>query len=63
VIGEFDGRAKYTLNGRDPDDVWHAERERHNRLERHGFKVVRWDYKILRNRKVFRAVLRDGGII
>jgi hypothetical protein len=60
VIGEFDGRAKYTLNGRDPDDAWHAERERHNRLERHGFKVVRWDYKILHNRKVFRAVLRDG---
>jgi hypothetical protein len=66
VIGEFDGRAKYTLGG-DADEAWHAERERHNRLERHGFKVIRWDYKILRNRRLFRAILRqglrDGGVI
>lgn len=60
VIGEFDGKGKYTMGGRNADDAWHAERERHNRLERHGFKVIRWDYTILRDRKVFRQILRDG---
>lgn len=67
VIGEFDGMGKYTLNGRDADETWHAERERHNRLQRHGFMVIRWDSKVLNDPKVFRALLRqalrDGGII
>ncbi|CAM3004210.1 hypothetical protein DFJ75_0740 [Williamsia muralis] len=67
VIGEFDGRSKYTSDGRVADESWHAERERHNRLERHGFKVVRWDYKIVRDRKAFRNILRQalrvGGVI
>ncbi|WP_156045638.1 MULTISPECIES: hypothetical protein [Actinomycetes] len=60
VIGEFDGRGKYTADGQEADASWHAERERHNRLLRHGFVVVRWDWKILHDRRRFRALLRDG---
>jgi predicted transcriptional regulator of viral defense system len=60
VIGEFDGIGKYTADGQDPNASWHAERERHNRLLRHGFVVMRWDWKILQDRRRFRALLRDG---
>lgn len=35
VIGEFDGRGKYTADGQEAGASWHAERERHNRLLQH----------------------------
>jgi hypothetical protein len=45
VVGEADGRIKYT--GRDPVAVIEAEKERQARLEALGLIVVRWGWRHL----------------
>ncbi|MEO5920648.1 MAG: hypothetical protein ABIQ01_05835 [Pseudolysinimonas sp.] len=48
LIGEFDGRSKYTddvlLGGRTPADVVIAEKAREDRLRALGPRVTRWDW-------------------
>lgn len=48
LIGEFDGRAKYTddllLGGRTPADVVVAEKAREDRLRALGPRVTRWEW-------------------
>lgn len=65
VIGEFDGRVKYSgqLTGRNMDDLLLNERRREVDLERAtGMRVVRWLWKDALNRAGLLNVLADVGI-
>lgn len=45
VVVEFDGKHKYGVDGQDAGQQIVAEKQRHNYLERQGYRVVRvtWD--------------------
>jgi hypothetical protein len=66
VIGEFDGDAKYLddvlLAGRSTQEAILAEKKREDRLRALGYKVVRWDWKILSTPDVLRERLIAAGI-
>lgn len=48
LIGEADGRGKYSIDGSDPlERIW-REKERENELRETGLDVVRWDVRDLR---------------
>lgn len=53
TIIEFDGRAKYTLNGRDLRREFDRERERERRLRALGYHVIRVYWKDLWHRRAF----------
>lgn len=58
TIIEFDGRAKYTLEGRDHRREFDRERERERRLRALGYHVIRVFWKDLRRRQTFTDIER-----
>lgn len=66
VVGEFDGRKKYRVDGildrcRLEDRVW-AEKRREDRLRRSGLRVVRWTWQDAWQPGPLAALLRDAGV-
>ncbi|HKU31041.1 MAG TPA: type IV toxin-antitoxin system AbiEi family antitoxin domain-containing protein [Arthrobacter sp.] len=66
VVGEFDGRAKYSraehLAGRTPEDVLEAEKIREDRLRATGLTVVRWMWPAAKDPAELLHKLRNAGI-
>ena len=66
VIGEFDGDAKYLddelLGGRSTRAIILAEKKREDRLRALGFKIVRWDWKAVRDPDLLRRKLEGAGV-
>ena len=65
VIGEFDGRIKYTellLPGQNASDVIAAEKAREDRLRALGWCVVRWTWDELRGRELARRLRTNFSI-
>lgn len=58
TIIEFDGRAKYTLEGRDLRQEFDRERERERRLRALGYHVIRVYWKDLWRRRTFTDIER-----
>jgi hypothetical protein len=58
VVGEFDGRSKYGLDGADPAERLWAEKRREDRLRALGYEVVRWTWADLLHPERFIARLR-----
>ncbi|WP_181276061.1 hypothetical protein [Brevibacterium oceani] len=58
TIIEFDGRAKYTLDGRDHRREFDRERERERRLRALGYHVIRVFWKDLWRRQTFTDIER-----
>lgn len=46
LVGEADGMAKYSLNGRQPLAALRAEREREQMIRDLDWDIVRWDWRI-----------------
>lgn len=46
VIGEFDGRMKYTrdADGRSANEIVYEEKRREDRLREAGWTIARWSY-------------------
>lgn len=61
TIVEFDGRMKYTLEGRDHREAFDRERERERRLRALGYHVVRVFWKDLWRRWAFTEIERLVG--
>lgn len=66
LIGEFDGRVKYTdprmLAGRSPGDVVVAEKRREDRLRAQGPSICRWTWLDLATPATLGRVLADAGL-
>lgn len=66
LIGEFDGRIKYSrslaLSGTDASTVVHAEKRREDGLRRLGERVVRWDWPTVRDPRRFQRLLAEFGV-
>ncbi len=66
LIGEFDGRGKYTrddmLNGMTPAEAVLAEKAREDRLRAVGPRVVRWDWPYAISPPRLARKLRDAGL-
>jgi hypothetical protein len=66
LIGEFDGRGKYTrddmLNGMSPAEAVLAEKAREDRLRALGPGVVRWDWPYAISPPRLARKLRDAGL-
>lgn len=66
VVGEFDGRVKYTdaamLAGRHPGDVVFAEKRREDRLRAVGARVARWVWSDLNQPGRLAQILLDAGV-
>ena len=63
LVGEADGMAKYTMNGRRPMAELREEREREQRIRDADCDIVRWDWRIASNpellaKRVFAAMER-----
>ncbi|HEX3614129.1 MAG TPA: hypothetical protein VHU88_20755 [Sporichthyaceae bacterium] len=58
LVGEADGEAKYTMNGRDPRAAKRDEAERERIIRGLGFDVVRWDWHIGNDPDLLDALLR-----
>lgn len=66
VVGEFDGRKKYRVDGVDDrrsleERVW-AEKRREDRLRSAGLTVVRWTWREAWGPGPLSALLRDAGV-
>ncbi len=59
LVGEFDGKKKYTANGDAADAVW-LEKVREDQLRDLGLIVIRWIWDDLRHPERFRAILIRG---
>lgn len=59
LVGEFDGKKKYTANGDAADAVW-REKVREDQLRDLGLIVIRWIWDDLRHPERFRAILIRG---
>ncbi len=59
LVGEFDGKKKYTANGDAADAVW-REKRREDALRDLGLVVIRWVWDDLRHPERFRAILIRG---
>lgn len=57
VLGEFDGKAKYGIDGKPGEALW-AEKLREDRLRALGYEIVRWTWADLLNPAAFIARLR-----
>ena len=57
LVGEADGIAKYTLNGRAPLSVVRAEREREQIIRDLGYDIVRWDWRVANSPRLLAARL------
>lgn len=66
IIGEFDGREKYTnsvmTNGRDINQVLIDERLRESRISGTGAKIMRFGYKDLLDEQFFYHLLETFGV-
>jgi len=62
VIGEADGRAKYSMNGGLPEQQMWSEKRREDSLRRQGRGVARWTWEEARRPDVLRDVLRHSGV-
>ena len=66
VIGEFDGRAKYTdpefLRGRTPEQALLDEKSREDDLRAAGHSVSRWGWDVAINPRLLRAHLVAAGV-
>jgi hypothetical protein len=66
LIGEFDGRGKYSredmLDGSTPADAVIAEKRREDRLRALGPRVVRWGWESAISPPRLARVLRDAGL-
>lgn len=63
IVGEFDGKAKYTdpeYSGGDPAEVKWREKRREDRLADRGFVIVRWAWEDLSKPDVFRALFETA---
>ncbi|UVE96254.1 hypothetical protein [Dietzia sp. B32] len=63
LVGEFDGRSKYTgqgMEGEDPGLVAWREKRREDSIRALGIVVVRWVWADLRSPARLRRILRDG---
>ena len=62
VVVEFDGRVKYGMDGRRPeDDLW-AEKRREDRLRARGPRVCRWTWLDLATPATLGRVLEQAGL-
>ena len=66
MIGEFDGKLKYTrgavLGDRDPAEVVVAEKVREDALRRHVSSFIRWDWDTAISPRRFYDFLVDSGV-
>jgi hypothetical protein len=66
VIGEFDGKHKYTdpqlLRGRTPAEVVYAEKLREDDLRARGYTVSRWPWSTAMTPALLRQQLRRAGV-
>ncbi|NDK89222.1 hypothetical protein GYA93_06440 [Gordonia desulfuricans] len=62
LVGEFDGKVKYsgTLGDDPPSEVVVKEKIREDALRAEGYVVIRWTWEDLLDPRRFRAVLRKG---
>jgi hypothetical protein len=60
LVGEADGKAKYTMNGRDPRAAKRDEAERERIIRGLGFDLVRWDWHIGNDPDLLDALLRTA---
>ncbi|WP_156762058.1 hypothetical protein [Microbacterium karelineae] len=62
VIGEADGREKYSLDGSIPEDRMWSEKRREDALRRQARGVARWTWDDLRHPETMRQILRTAGV-
>ncbi len=66
LIGEFDGRAKYSdpryLAGRTPADVVYEEKLREDELRASGPRFTRWDWRVASSVPLLAAHLQAAGL-
>lgn len=62
VVGEFDGKAKYTMSSPDPMLALRQEKIRETYLRRLGLTVVRWEFSELTDPERLRARLLEAGV-
>lgn len=66
LVGEFDGRHKYTrsmeVSGLDPATVVFREKQREDALRRLGLSVIRWDWPLLFRPAEFARLLLEAGV-
>lgn len=66
LVGEFDGRVKYTrgaiLGDREPGEVAWAEKVREDRIRRLGLGMLRWVWQDALDEHRFARLLRQGGV-
>lgn len=62
VIGEADGRAKYSMNGGIPEERMWSEKRREDALRRQVRGVARWTWREVRHPEALRDILRGAGI-
>lgn len=62
VIGEADGRAKYSLNGAGPEQQVWAEKRREDALRRQVRGIARWAWDDVRRPEKLRDILRTAGV-
>lgn len=66
VVGEFDGKAKYTdadlRNGASPEEILYKEKLREDRIRALGFGFVRWGWPHVENPERLRRKLLDAGL-
>jgi hypothetical protein len=63
TVGEFDGKIKYgrlLRPGQSADDVVMAEKQRENRIRRHGWWLVRWGWAELADVRAFGELIREA---
>ena len=66
VVGEFDGRVKYSrgMRATDPEATAQLERQRENHLERAtGMRMIRWMWKDLKESGTFLRILALAGVV
>jgi len=66
VVGEFDGKAKYTdaglRIGASPEEILYKEKLREDRIRALGFGFVRWGWTHVENPERLRRKLLDAGL-
>lgn len=66
IVGEFDGRQKYTrareLNGRTTGDVVMEERRRERDIEQQGYRMLRWGWAELNDLDRMHTLLLQAGV-
>ncbi|MGO4590466.1 hypothetical protein [Paenarthrobacter sp. 2TAF44] len=67
VVGEFDGKAKYTeaelRNGASPEEIVYKEKLREDRIRALGFGFVRWGWAHIENPERLRSKLIGVGLV